>query len=74
MIGDQAQVTTAHPVADVYFRHLGGGDKGVPVRDGALLLFQSPRFGWFQLPATPGLCAGMAKWLLTGDAEGAAPG
>jgi hypothetical protein len=70
---DQDNVTHAHPIEDFYFRKLGKGD-GVPVQDGALLLFLSRRFGWFQLPAEPGLCAALGKWLLTGEAEGAAAG
>jgi hypothetical protein len=71
---DQSQVSHAHPINDFYFRKLGTGEKSVPVEEGALLLFLSQRFGWFQLPAEPGLCAALGKWLLTGDAGGAAGG
>jgi hypothetical protein len=71
---DQSKVTHAHPIDDFYFRHLGPEDGAVPVQHGALLLFLSKRFGWFQLPADPGLCAALGKWLLTGNAEGAAGG
>ena len=57
---DQAQVQSAHPIGDFYFRKFDLGDISIPVEDGALLLFQSPRFGWFQLPAHPALCSELA--------------
>jgi hypothetical protein len=63
-------VTAAHPVEHFYFRRMGQGAQDVPIKAGALLMFQSPRFGWFQFPASAELCAGMAKWLVTGDPEG----
>jgi len=69
---DQSKVTHAHPIDDFYFRKLGNEETSVPVQDGALLLFLSKRYGWFQLPADPGVSAALGKWLLTGDAEGAA--
>ena len=65
----QSKVTSAHPVGDFFFRRMDQGDEGAPVKGGALFLFQSPRFGWFQWPASPELCAGLAKWLETGEPE-----
>jgi len=63
-------VTAAHPVEHFYFRRVGQGTHDVPIKTGAVLMFQSPRFGWFQFPASADLSAGMAKWLVTGDPEG----
>jgi hypothetical protein len=68
---EQAKVTSAHAVGDFFFRRMGEGPDTVPVKSGALFLFQSPRFGWFQWPASPELCAGLAKWLQTGKPDDA---
>ncbi|MEJ6022877.1 hypothetical protein [Ramlibacter sp. PS4R-6] len=67
----QTNVGSAHPVEHFYFRRMGQGTNAVPIASGGLFLFQSPRFGWFQFPASAELCAGMAKWLVTGNPEGA---
>ena len=66
---DQAKVTEAHPIGDFFFRRLAEGNDNVPLKGGALFLFQSARYGWFQWPASPELCAGLAQWLQTGDPE-----
>lgn len=66
-----ANVTSAHPVENFYFRRVGEGARTVPIGAGALFLFQSARFGWFQLPASAELCSGLARWLVNGDPEGA---
>lgn len=68
---EQAHVTSAHPVENFYFRRLGQGTEAVPISTGALFLFQSARFGWFQLAASKELCSGLARWLVNGNPDGA---
>jgi hypothetical protein len=60
---DQAAAQWAQYADHVQVLHIQKDGKTMPIETGALFLFQNPRFGWFQFPATAEFCRGLIPWL-----------
>ena len=66
---DAATVSEAHIAAQCDFRKLlVDGQLRSPTEAGAVFLFQSQRFGWFQFPANAQFCSDLLQWLQSADA------
>lgn len=68
---DEQAVTEAHVAAQCVPRKLlVDGELRAPTEAGAVFLFQSPRFGWFQYEAGAAFCADLVQWLQSAEPGG----